>query len=381
LRAWDGLLGLALAGAVLLQVSCGDEVLVEGGALLGAATCPDCEIVIQDRLRLGDDFSFGVMPQVALTRSGYIVGLDEFVPTGGGPLLFDTQGRVFGVLGGRGQGPGEFRFPARLAGGLPSDTLLIFDRASGLQVVDIHGTHLRTFTRVPTPRGSAIRLNDTILVVASMSRRPVTVPDQEVAAFDLRSGEPIGGLGPLTGMGPGALSIPWAALAGDDRVWLPLVEPNRVGRFRIGATEPEEELTWDPYGLATVHPRYRTVRADTGGVAIKDLWEQPDENLLWVLSGARDPSVASPWERLVPGQPFPEELRTVEGLLGTGAYSIVSVLDMESRTVLAHLELDRGAGLGFLPDGRLAVMGVAEGTPHATAVYLFRLRLRGWEGR
>jgi hypothetical protein len=34
-----------------------------------------------------------------------------------------------------------------------------------------------------------------------------------------------------------------------------------------------------------------------------------------------------------------------------------------------------------LPDGRLAVMDVAEGTPHATAVYLLRLRLRGWEGR
>jgi hypothetical protein len=379
LRAWDGLLGLALAGAVLLQVSCGDEVLVEGGALLGAATCPDCEIVIQDRLRLGDDFSFGVMPQVALTRSGYFVGLDEFVPTGGGPLLFDTQGRVFGVLGGRGQGPGEFRFPARLAGGLPSDTLLIFDRASGLQVVDIHGTHLRTFTRVPTPRGSAIRLNDTILVVASMSRRPVTVPDQEVAAFDLRSGEPIGGLGPLTGMGPGALSIPWAALAGDYRVWLPL-GPNRVGRFRIGVTEPEEELTWDPHWLPTVHSRYRTVRADTGGVTILNLWEQPDENLLWVLSVARDPTVEDPVQSLTPGQPYPEEARTLQYFLRTWN-SIVSVLDMEGRSVLAHLELDRGAGLEFLPDGRLAVMDVAEGTPHATAVYLLRLRLRGWEGR
>ena len=92
-------------------------------------------------------------PQTVLADSNRIYVLD---PGAFGVHQFDRRGQWISTIGGRGEGPGEFRRPVAM--GRLSDTLWVADRGlSRLSFISLEGVHLRS-VRFSTISGSTIMM-------------------------------------------------------------------------------------------------------------------------------------------------------------------------------------------------------------------------------
>lgn len=92
---------------------------------LGAPACSSCAEAAGRTVRPGapgDSLGLAGLPRGAVRPDGVIL-LVSYVPSAPGALMYAPDGSLLGLLGGRGEGPGEMRYPLRLARG-EKDTYL-----------------------------------------------------------------------------------------------------------------------------------------------------------------------------------------------------------------------------------------------------------------
>ncbi len=333
----------------------------------------------------------GLLPRVARGEGGQFLVLDEFVPTGGGPLVFDREGGFAGVLGSLGDGPGEFRQPIRIASASGA-TVVVFDRLHGLQVLQVDGTESARIPDIPPSRAPEgfLMTSDSLLVIAGAARRPPEAPEYGLLAYHLPSGRLLGGFGPAEALVPGSRSgITSVAPSGGDAVWA-VTHPHVVERFKIegGSASHRAELPSD--WLRHVNGLGFSQAADTGYV-IHSVFEEhgptgvaagprgldgddggPPGSVLWVLSLPRDATVPDPFAAPAPGAAILPGQLSIRSLI-QHRRTVISALCLASGEVLAHRVVE-GLGLQFLPDGNLLTLHEGDGFEPEIRVHVFRLR-------
>ncbi|TVP43420.1 MAG: hypothetical protein EA350_13805 [Gemmatimonadales bacterium] len=368
----------------LIGWGCGGDLenLAEGGAadlagaergLPGLSRCIVLEPGVDLHLDATSPVGMGLLPQVITTRGGQILVHDDFASTGGGPLAFDSVGAFVGVVGGSGDGPGEFRLPSRIASDGDS-IVLVHDRAHGLKVLTPSGSEVGRYPDVAYPRGGLAVLSDSLFVVGTPAVRPAAAPDRDLFAYDVRSGELVSAFGPRTEFIPGgALRITAVAPSGSHGVWA-VTAPNRVHHFTVGDEHATSEVVFPSDWLAQVEALEIRTPADTGYV-FHSVYEDQSEGVLWVLSTPREPGAPNPFESPVPGAPLSIDLLTVSSVVAHRR-TVISAVHLARGEVIGHSIVD-GLGLQFTPDGRLAAMQA--GADFSPEIRLWRLRLSNGE--
>lgn len=145
-------------GAGLL---CGLVACAEVGAQRSDADAATVLRVVED-LRIGSvddpDAGFTRIAGVRVAADGRVVVLEQREMQ---IRVYDAQGRRVRVIGGEGEGPGEFRYPSSL--GLRNDTIWVVDALSRrLTLFDLDGRLLAT-----VPAGGVLVRGNTVRVVPS----------------------------------------------------------------------------------------------------------------------------------------------------------------------------------------------------------------------
>jgi hypothetical protein len=311
----------------------------------------------------------GLLPQITSAAGGRLYVHDDFAPTGGGPLAFDSEGGFQGVVGGSGDGPGEFRTPAYIASD-GEDVVLVYDRAHGLKVLTAAGEERARLPDIPYPRGGMAVVGDSLVVLGSPALRPADAADRELFAHDLRTGRLVSAFGPRTDLVPNAPGhVSFVAPSGPHGVWA-VTGPSRAQRFELGGEHATAEIALPADWLIHVEGLELDVRADTGYV-FHAVQEDGNTGVLWVLSVPRVPGAPNPFEASAPGAPLDLAALTVSSVV---AYrrTVISAVDLESGEVVAHRVVD-GLGLQFTPSGLLATMH--EGADFSPEIRLWAFRL------
>lgn len=199
---------------------------IEKGRPTGLAVDPRGDLVVADThyhriLRYSPDGelrgefgSEGTGPGQFIYPVGLAVAGDGtiFVSEFGGNdriQMFTSDGRLRRQWGRYGDGPGEFRRPQGLA--LAGDRLYVADAANHrVQAFAPDGTFTGSWGGLLYPYSVAV-MRDGSVLVAEYGRH-------HVARFS-PDGRPLGAVGSV-GSGPGELNTPWAAVPGEDRVFV-----------------------------------------------------------------------------------------------------------------------------------------------------------------
>jgi hypothetical protein len=155
---WEAAAAASGGGAVLLcaLVACGDA----GGQGVDADAARMLTAV--EDLRIGSvddpDAGFTRIAGVRVAADGRVFVLEQREMQ---IRVYDAQGRRVRVIGGEGEGPGEFRYPSSL--GLRNDTIWVVDNLNRrLTLFDLDGRVLATI-----PAGGALVWGNTVRVVPS----------------------------------------------------------------------------------------------------------------------------------------------------------------------------------------------------------------------
>jgi len=161
-----------------LMMACGGERL--DGRLLTVAGDPDCEecrIELVHVVTLGDSTDSASVQPNAAGRECMVGKLStgEYVLSGvaGGGFLnvYDSAGKPVRTIGRKGGGPGEFRFPLRVAVGSGDSLYVIDDGNARIQVVSAAGEYARVFPTRDRYRSFTLLPDDRLLLFRLPSSR------------------------------------------------------------------------------------------------------------------------------------------------------------------------------------------------------------------
>ncbi len=346
--------------------------LASAQPISGRPHCPQCEIVVSERLALGavtDEAGPAGLSWVALGLSDGAFHVVSIQLPAVGVLVYASDGGFVGPLARRGQGPGELGLPSRLASS-PNGEVFVYDLAgSSVHVFGSHRAFRRMFRGVVPPE-VAVVIGDTILVVLAGSARSREVPDREVVVYDARSGTAIRGIGPQSDLRPDRSStVTHVAGSSDESIWLVRAGDRLIERWSLQG-ERIASIEWSADWLRSARPG----AADDRGARLLHVWEDSRTGLLWVTSTVRDPDYRPPPEGLPARGPLPSgylDPRQVNARLNT----VISVIDLDRGEAVAHLEIDEHVHQ-FLVDGRVTVMREADNGHQWIEV--LRLELRGY---
>jgi hypothetical protein len=182
---------LACAGSERMD---GRRLVVEGGP-----DCPDCKIELTHIVTLGDSTDTASVQPNAAGRECMVGKLStgEFVLSGvaGGGFLniYSATGQPVRTIGRKGAGPGEFRFPLRVAVGSGDSLYVIDDGNARIQVVSATGAYVRVFATRDRYRSFTLLPDDKLLLF----RLPTSRDDRLFHEFD-RAGHEVMAFGAPT---------------------------------------------------------------------------------------------------------------------------------------------------------------------------------------
>lgn len=178
-----------LAGLVVAtQLACGDGARTEERRLTvaGDPDCRDCRIELAHIVTLGDSTDTASVQPNAAGRECMVGRLStgEYVLSGvaGGGFLniYNSAGKPIRTIGRKGAGPGEFRFPLRVAVGSGDSLYVIDDGNSRIQLVSASGEYARVFPTRDRYRSFTLLPDDRLLLF----RMPTSRNDRLFHEFD-----------------------------------------------------------------------------------------------------------------------------------------------------------------------------------------------------
>lgn len=338
----------ALCGIVQLRTDVHAQTLT----VTGQSTCATCEIVITARNAYGlRSDSIGLVgPLYAATWGGEVYIVSDFLPTAG-VLVYGADGSLSRTLGRSGRGPGEFQKAVRIA--VARDEMFVQDRSGILQVFAPDGSFLRILRGIPPSLTNIAIAGDSTLVVIASNSRPPGGADRPVHMYHTKAGKLIGSAGPKRDLRPGQKpSVTHVAAGSDGSVWA-IQPPGEITRWSTDGTLLTK-LRWSPTWLAHVDRSFSGITPDEQSLFGRDVWQDPETGLLWVLTEFADPRVEEPFPELAPGAPMPDDYFS-PARLNRIITTIVSVVDPVRGAVLAHVRIP-GAADQFADDGRLVLL-------------------------
>jgi hypothetical protein len=269
------------------------------------------------------------------------------------PAIFDAAGRRQGTLGGKGEGPGEFRLAAHIAIDPRTDSIFVTDwGTSRLSVFSPQGRFVRSF---PFPTSaSAIRVlrNQHLVAVARISDRATIGLPFHIFQRD--------------GQRSNAIGDPSRPLTPGREVFFPhRVAASRRGGFWAVPQSGEYRIEhWTVSGVRDVYlrrrPTWHTALEPTHGSGDPLTMDFPpsmhlgvaeaENGYLWVVT-----RVADPKRRRAPL----DTLRNVEGRYVTARSwdqvwdSVIELIDPARGTVVAAQRFDEMFHLMILPSGKV----------------------------
>lgn len=177
---------LLLVAAILLVSPVGARS--QGTTMIERADAGDCNLQLREVTRLGrlaDPVGFHPLSDVAVSSTGTIYVASAL--NRGEIAVYDSTGEYSGVLGGYGDGPGEFTSPVKISV-LEGDSLFAVEGVSGrMSLFSPEGDVLRT-GRLPAPvHDYLLREDGTIVTSAPYGEGHVTEPLQIVAGTGVRA--------------------------------------------------------------------------------------------------------------------------------------------------------------------------------------------------
>ena len=119
---------LSVFGLLILPLLCavGAHQAFAQRVIGDSIRCPSCRIDVSPVARIGTENGPG-----ALTGEPFTVAVDSHgrfwvVQTGTPPMVYDSTGRFLKEIGGRGDGPGEYRWPILAA--VIADSVIVYDQ-------------------------------------------------------------------------------------------------------------------------------------------------------------------------------------------------------------------------------------------------------------
>jgi len=186
--------------------------------------------------------TFGGIVDVAIDSAGRILVVDHVDQV---VRIFDSQGRKAGVMGGPGEGPGEFRLPYRIAIA-PDGMVYVFDQYQGrLSEFDRELRFIRSLLLQPTLTAADLAVTADAIVMTGIDRLSRT-DARVIHVFGRSDGvrqRAFGRLLPARSpevareVGPGPFAI-----ASDGRIWYATPGPYAI---EVYARTGERELVLD----------------------------------------------------------------------------------------------------------------------------------------
>lgn len=337
------------------------DVVVGRTVIPDDPVCPECEVVLTTLVELEDspDAPIPAAPS-SVVEDGlgriWLMYANEL------PLIYEPDGRLLRELGPRGDGPGEYQYPAML-GPLPGDSVLLFEwsRAS-LIVLDPELTQSRAIRMDPraAPRGvQSLHWPDSVLVSTSVSAYGSSLDPYRL--YDLSDTTTLlasfGGEGPA----PDPLSAPRSHR----------IVPAAGGGFWAWRSSSYELDHWTMGGvrLQTIERTPEWFGSESLGLAqpgIQDVVEDA-QGRLWVIVHMPRPN----WEDALPVLPPGVRELPVEAIEFDKLYrTTVEVLLPDEKRVLARTDLDVWI-VSALPGNRAAIYGTTDlGYPFVRIVRL-----------
>ena len=352
---------VACAAAVLLAfVAAGKGLAAQDLRVTGGPVCTGCEIVVVDRVVLGertDPVSTAGVAEVSVGADGTFYVVSRFLSSAG-VLMYGEGGAFRGNLGGRGDGPGEFRLPWWVAIG-GSGEVYVYDRGRfGFQVFGPDGEFLRTLRGVVSPEDPPVLIGDSLVAVLTGASRAPEAPDRPVHLYHTRSGDVVGGTGPRSELrADGGQQARGLSRSSGSDLWL--VQPRPRGPSQRWTVDGHLRgtLAWDldrDYWARVLGTGFEGIPADESE-GVSYLWEDTARDVLWGIHILRDPAHEDP--QVEPGQPAPPGYFD-PAQMNSRYRSVVTALDLTRGQVIAHLALEAYVH-GFVEDGRLITMGEA----------------------
>lgn len=180
---------ISFAGLILASLlACGNVERIEGRRLTvaGEPDCPECRIELTQIAALGDSTDTTSVQRDAAGRECMVGRFSngEYVlsgVTGGGFLnVYSETGNLVRTIGRKGAGPGEFRFPLRVAVGSGDSLYVIDDGNSRIQVLSATGEYARVFPTRDRYRSFTLLPDDRLLLF----RMPSARTDHVFRVFD-----------------------------------------------------------------------------------------------------------------------------------------------------------------------------------------------------
>jgi hypothetical protein len=355
----------------LLALLVHEAALAQTRTVTGAPACDSCRIQLDRTVRIGersDSVGIAGLPRVALGARGNFYVISDLLPTAGA-LVYDSAGRHQGTLGREGSGPGELRQAVRIATNSPGQVFLQ-DPYGTVHVFGPDGHFMQSLPGIAPALTNMAVIGDSMLALPTRSR-PRTAPDRPVQLYGTRSGRWLLGIGPredLVGSTPPTIASVAASASG--AVWIVRV-PDEIQLWSLNGSRLAT-LSWSRdwlrfAGVARLPPENAYV--------LHDVWEDPANGLLWVVSVFDDPDAANDPPPGRAGQPIPRGALD-PSRLNAAKNSVVSVLDPRSGRIVAHLRLDE-AIYEFLRDGRIVTM--RENADGHQELVILSLRLIGYD--
>lgn len=310
----------------------------------GEATCRTCQITMREIARIGGDADAldNIITSAVRDRAGrYLVAI-RGQPT---PLIYDSVGHSFGIIGRRGKGPGEYISAELLFRG-PGDTIYVMDRDQfRMQVLSPSLEPVRTYPILPSAWSMHVTGDGRILLNAnSTTRTRIGYPFHEL--------DPVGNIVRSFGADSGASWGPrdesafTFAEAGNRRFWT----ASQIGKYELrlwGRTDSllrivERRVDWfRPYKSVWMATPDRQASP-----WLVTFWED-GQGRIWTVTrvGDRD------WKRgLGPGKRGEGGHMVYEVLSQRQVYdTMIEVLDPVSGRVIASQRFDDRFGFSISP--------------------------------
>jgi len=352
---------VALVFGLALLAGCADGAEdVEPFVMLdGFVFCTVCELAIGPSDTLEAESEQGLVPgrprDLDVASDGRMAAVFS---SAGEPMWFDRAGRIIGVVGPFGDGPGEYRSPHVL---VPTpDSLIVFEYLGRVTAVDVRSEDVRTGPVLPFVIEDAIVLSWPDRVVVSYGLGPPVGTVHSLAVFDLsgRNAELIAEFEPWSQRTDArVLHRRHIAKSSGDTFWAVDYADYRITRRDVSGrilAEARRNAEWAPDGSADSRygpsipppPRMQAVHQDQNSrVWVMTRAARADWETAWTSRGITEVHREMPADSL----PRPDEL--FQSRIEVFSANLDTLLVSEALPLLA----DR-----FVSDGRLLRYSLTE---------------------